>query len=97
MKSMNKIHLFNLYAEQRKPTDLIYRKGIKNPNLSLLSCGILILNFGMGLDLFYFDGIFKNGFIFIIILLIFGYILNMLSFILFTKCYCNNTRYYKFY
>lgn len=86
MEHFSKQCILTLYANQRKSTNLIYKKDINNPNLSLLNCGILIMNFSLGISMFYFDGIYNKGFIFIIFFLIFGYIINILSFILYIKC-----------
>ena len=87
MTQINNLNMHTIYSNQRKSTDLIYKKDPKNPNLSLLNCAILILNLNFGMEMFYFDEMYQNGYILTLILFIISYIMSFISFFLLTKCW----------
>lgn len=87
MPQINNLNMQTIYSNQRKSTDLIYKKDPKNPNLSLLSCSILLLNSCFGIEQFFFDGMYQNGFILQLFFLLFAFAINIISFILLTKCW----------
>lgn len=87
MTQINNLNMQTIYSNQRKKTDLIYKKDPKNPNLQFLNCAILILNLNIGLELFYLYKIFQNSFILALVFSILAYLISLSSFILLSKCW----------
>lgn len=84
---INNLNMHTIYTNQRRSTDLIYKKDPKNPNLSLINCAMLILNLNFGMEMFYLDEMYQDGYILMLFLSIIAYLLSFGSFILLTKCW----------
>lgn len=87
MTQINNLNMQSIYSNQRKSTDLIYRKDPKSPNLSLINCAILIINLSLGMEMFFYSEMYQYGYILILALYLISYALSYISFILLSKCW----------
>ena len=83
---------FHSFAK-RKSTDLIYRTNPSNPSLNFFNCLVIMLNVNFGTEPFYIAGALSFGFFFVLVGLGICYVLNLVSYFIYIKCWLYGNTY----